>query len=253
MFTAKESFKAVLGSSTGIVFGGGGGVVLPQKIFVDVRASRFKKDGTRVVVADGQIFDLGIANTITITPVEVTGGYRFGRPRDSLRPYAGGGISWYRYAESDAFATADGGGQRDIHRLPCCSAGPNSEFTSISGSPVKWHGLAGAGCAGPATRQRWDCVRRNRSRRHDVPRQAGHRPLGRWRSPPSLPAGCSRRSAGSPADAWRPTGTSPDSPDRPALTGQSAVSFASAAIQRLPAIASSARAGAWAGMDATCT
>lgn len=106
MFTATESFKAVLDSSTGIVFGGGGGVVLPQKIFVDVRASRFKKDGTRVVVTDGQIFDLGIANTITITPVEVTGGYRFGRPRDSLRPYAGGGISWYRYAESDAFATA---------------------------------------------------------------------------------------------------------------------------------------------------
>jgi opacity protein-like surface antigen len=106
VFTAKESFKAVLGSSTGIVFGGGGGVVLPQQFFVDVRASRFKKDGTRVVAADGQTFDLGIANTITITPLEVTGGFRFGRPRDSLRPYAGGGISWYKYEESDAFATS---------------------------------------------------------------------------------------------------------------------------------------------------
>lgn len=106
VFTAKESFKAVLGSSNGIVFGGGAGVVLPLQFFVDVRASRFKKDGVRVVVADGQIFDLGIVNTITITPLEVTGGYRFGRPRDSLRPYAGGGISWYKYEESDAFATA---------------------------------------------------------------------------------------------------------------------------------------------------
>ena len=105
-FTAKESFKTVLGSSTGIVFGGGAGVVLPQQLFVDVRASRFKKDGSRVVVADGQVFDLGIVNTITITPLEVTGGYRFGRPRDSLRPYAGGGISWYKYEESDAFATS---------------------------------------------------------------------------------------------------------------------------------------------------
>ena len=106
VFTAKESFKAVLGSSTGIVFGGGGGVVLPQQLFVDVRASRFKKDGTRVVVADGQTFDLGIENTITITPLEVTGGYRFGRPRDRLRPYAGGGISWYKYQESDTLATS---------------------------------------------------------------------------------------------------------------------------------------------------
>jgi hypothetical protein len=106
MFTATESFKAIFGSSTGVVFGGGGGVVLPQKIFVDLRASRFKKDGSRIVAADGQTFDLGIANTITITPLDLTAGYRFGRPRDGLRPYAGGGVSWYRYTESDAFATS---------------------------------------------------------------------------------------------------------------------------------------------------
>jgi opacity protein-like surface antigen len=107
LFTASESFEAVLGSSTGVIFGGGGGVVLPQNIFVDIRASRFQKDGSRVVVADGETFDLGIANTITITPLELTGGYRFGRARDSVRPYAGGGISWYRYQESDEFATGD--------------------------------------------------------------------------------------------------------------------------------------------------
>jgi opacity protein-like surface antigen len=107
LFTASESFEAVLGSSAGVVFGGGGGVVLPQNIFVDVRASRFKKDGSRVVIADGETFDLGIADTITITPLELTGGYRFGRARDSVRPYAGGGISWYRYQESDEFATGD--------------------------------------------------------------------------------------------------------------------------------------------------
>jgi opacity protein-like surface antigen len=106
IFTATESFKAVLGSSTGIVFGGGGGIVLPQQIFVDIRASRFKKDGSRVVVADGQTFDLGIANTITVTPLEVAAGYRFGRSGDQLRPYAGGGISWYKYEESDTFATS---------------------------------------------------------------------------------------------------------------------------------------------------
>ena len=107
VFTAKESFNTQLGSSTGIVFGGGARVVLPQQIFVDLRASRFKKDGSRVVAVDEEVFDLGIANTITITPVELTGGYRFGRPRDSLRPYAGGGVSWYKYEESDVFATSD--------------------------------------------------------------------------------------------------------------------------------------------------
>ena len=107
LFTARESFEAALGSSTGVVLGGGGGVVLPQNIFVDVRASRFTEEGSRVIAVDGEVFDLGIPNTITITPVEVTGGYRFGRTRDSVRPYAGGGISWYRYQESDAFATVD--------------------------------------------------------------------------------------------------------------------------------------------------
>jgi opacity protein-like surface antigen len=106
MFTAQDSFSAILGSATGMTFGGGGGIVLPPQIFVDVRASRFKKDGHRVVAAGGEVFDLGIANTITITPVEITAGYRFGRRRDTLRPYAGAGISWYRYQEDDVTVAA---------------------------------------------------------------------------------------------------------------------------------------------------
>jgi hypothetical protein len=105
-FTATQSFEAVLGSATGIVFGGGGGVVLPQKIFIDGRVSRFQKDGHRAFVDNGAVFNLGITDTITITPFDITAGYRFGRRRDSVRPYAGGGISWYRYTESDQFATA---------------------------------------------------------------------------------------------------------------------------------------------------
>ena len=82
-FTATDSFEAVFGSSVGLVFGGGGGVVLPQNIFIDARAIRFKKDGQRVVRQRRRRFDLGIANTVTITPFEITGGYRFGRSRDS--------------------------------------------------------------------------------------------------------------------------------------------------------------------------
>ncbi len=106
-FTATDSFEAVFGSSVGLVYGGGGGVVLPQNIFIDARATRFKKDGQRVFVNDGDVFELGITNTVTITPFEITGGYRFGRSRDTVRPYAGGGVSWYRYEETDQFATAD--------------------------------------------------------------------------------------------------------------------------------------------------
>jgi hypothetical protein len=40
LLTASESFTAATGSSSGFVFGGGGGVVLPRQIFVDVRVSR---------------------------------------------------------------------------------------------------------------------------------------------------------------------------------------------------------------------
>jgi opacity protein-like surface antigen len=105
-FAASKSFEAVLGSSTGVVFGGGGGIVLPQNIFVDFRASRFQKTGSRVVVSDGEVFDLGIENTITITPVEITAGYQFGRARGNTRPYVGAGVGWYRYKESDRFATS---------------------------------------------------------------------------------------------------------------------------------------------------
>lgn len=103
-FTATDSFEAVFGSSVGLMFGGGGGVILPQKIFIDARASRFKKDGQRVFVNNGDVFELGITNTVTITPFEISAGYRFGRSRDAVRPYAGGGISWYRYEETDEFA-----------------------------------------------------------------------------------------------------------------------------------------------------
>ena len=93
-FSATDSFEAVFGSSVGVVYGGGGGVVLPQNIFIDARASRFKKDGERVFVDNGQVFELGITNTVTITPFEISAGYRFGRSRNTVRPYAGGGVSW---------------------------------------------------------------------------------------------------------------------------------------------------------------
>ena len=63
--------------------------MLPKNIFVNVRASRFRQTGERVFVTDsGERFGLGVPTTITVTPIEVTGGYRFDRGW-RLIPYGG--------------------------------------------------------------------------------------------------------------------------------------------------------------------
>jgi opacity protein-like surface antigen len=105
-FTAEQSFSAILGSRSGPVFGGGVEVVLPQRIFVNVRASRFRETGQRVFLFEGEQFDLGIPTTITLTPVELTGGYRF--PFWSrVVPYAGAGVGWHEFKETSQFAVSE--------------------------------------------------------------------------------------------------------------------------------------------------
>ena len=105
-FTASQSFESILGSKSGVVFGGGAEFVLPQRIFVSARASRFQKSGSRVFVANGEHFDLGIPTDVSITPFEISAGYRFASARSAVIPYAGGGIGWHRYKESSTFATS---------------------------------------------------------------------------------------------------------------------------------------------------
>jgi opacity protein-like surface antigen len=105
-FAAAQSFDAVLGTHSGFEFGGGVETVLPSGIFVNVRASRFQKDGTRVFVLSDQVFDLGIPTTVKVTPVQVTGGYRFKVGRRTIVPYLGGGAGWFRYSETSEFAEA---------------------------------------------------------------------------------------------------------------------------------------------------
>jgi opacity protein-like surface antigen len=106
-FTASQSFEAILGSATGTVFGGGGDVVLPQRIFGRVRASRFGKTGQRVFVFEGETFDLGIETNVRIAPVDVTGGYRFFDADRRVVPYLGAGLGWHRYEETSEFAEDD--------------------------------------------------------------------------------------------------------------------------------------------------
>ena len=105
-FAAGDAFEATLGSASGVFFGGGVEVVLPQQWFVGLRLSHFDKSGERVFVQDNEVFPLGIDMEVAITPIEVSAGYRFrGRTRN-LIPYLGGGIGWHRYTETSDFADA---------------------------------------------------------------------------------------------------------------------------------------------------
>jgi hypothetical protein len=133
VFAASKSFEAVLGSSSGVSFGGGARITHRSGIFGQVDVSRFKKDGSRVIVSNGQVFPLNIPTTITTTPVDVTlgvearvnrrrrpgrgpafGGRGAGRtaPR-SVSYYVGGGLGSLGYKETASFAaTGDDASER---------------------------------------------------------------------------------------------------------------------------------------------
>jgi hypothetical protein len=101
-FAAHDSFDAVLGHSGGAFFGGGGEVRIRPGVFVEASIERFSGTGERVFVNSGQVFKLGIPDTITITPITFTAGYRF--PGRHVAPYVGGGLGSYRFREVSSFA-----------------------------------------------------------------------------------------------------------------------------------------------------
>lgn len=104
-FTAADSFDVILGSPSGTIYGGG--VRISERgWFVDVGAWHFRGEGERVFVFEGQEFPLNIPIEISITPLELSGGYQFRLRRvPRLRPYAAGGFSSYGYKETSDFAT----------------------------------------------------------------------------------------------------------------------------------------------------
>jgi hypothetical protein len=105
-FQAHDSFEAILGSSSQPFFGGGGQVVLWDRLFVTASFEHFQKTGERVIVSDGEVFPLGIDDKVTIQPLAVVGGYRF-RSADRIVTYVGGGIGSYHFKEESEFAAAD--------------------------------------------------------------------------------------------------------------------------------------------------
>lgn len=103
-FTASQSFEAVLGSKSGPLFGAGAQVVAGRNLFFSFDVTKFQKDGERVVVANGEAFPNGIATTISVTPIEISAGWRFDDGQRTVIPYLGGGLGWHRYKETTELA-----------------------------------------------------------------------------------------------------------------------------------------------------
>jgi hypothetical protein len=106
-FAAGTTFNATLGSRSAPFFGGGVEVVLRRGLFVDAAVSHLDKAGQRAFVNNGEVFQLGIPVKITLTPVELSGGYRLRIPGHArVVPYAAAGVGWYSYRETSSFAAS---------------------------------------------------------------------------------------------------------------------------------------------------
>lgn len=105
-FAASESFDAIIGDPAGPLLGGGAHVGLPfGGLFVEVGGWKFNDDGERAFVSNGQVVSLGIPVEITLTPIEISAGWRFRFNKvPRLLPYVGGGFSSYGYKETSQFA-----------------------------------------------------------------------------------------------------------------------------------------------------
>ena len=105
---ASRSFNAIFGTDRGPVFGGGGEVILFSNWFVRGGAWRFHDRGERAVRFENRTFRLGIPLSVTIVPIEVSGGYRFPLDRRRLlMAYAGAGLGTHSYKETSDFAQGD--------------------------------------------------------------------------------------------------------------------------------------------------
>ncbi len=102
---AKETFDAVAGKTNLAGFEAGGAVDgLWRSLFVEVGFSRQKVEGQRVFRSGGTTYGLGIPLSVTMTPVDISAGWRF--PLGRIRPYAGGGLTMLSYTEESDFAEA---------------------------------------------------------------------------------------------------------------------------------------------------
>jgi opacity protein-like surface antigen len=98
LFAATNSFETILGNKVNSEFGGGGQIVLRNGIFAQASIARIRGTGTRALVSGNRVFTMGIANRLTLTPIQVTAGYRNDKS-GRLAPYFGGGVGWHSLEE----------------------------------------------------------------------------------------------------------------------------------------------------------
>ena len=135
-FAAGSTFKAVLGSSHGPDVGGGLNLT-KGPLYLEIGARRFSKSGERVfVTSGGQVFPLGIPVEVSMTPLDVTAGWRFAPRFGRVIPHAGVGYTRLKYEETSDFAAAAENVAESF-----------SGFHVVGGAEVRvtrWIGLTGA-------------------------------------------------------------------------------------------------------------
>lgn len=97
-FTAADSIRAIVDTSLGRSFGGGIQVVLRSGLFVQGSIDRFEKTGSRLIVSGRELYRVPIPNTVRITPMTATVGYRDARS-DKAIGYVGAGAGWHQLDE----------------------------------------------------------------------------------------------------------------------------------------------------------
>ena len=153
-FAASNTFNAVFGQTLFPRIGGGVQVTILDQYYAEISASQWQHDGDRVAVVNGDVFNLGIPLHAKVTPIQLTGGFRFrvlrrGAAIPWLRPYLGAGIARYAYSETCTAAAAvcaavagdysashvgfvlNGGAEFRINRW--FGAGADVEFTRVPG------------------------------------------------------------------------------------------------------------------------
>jgi hypothetical protein len=103
--TASDSFNAILGRSSGGVLGAGAELTWRSGLFVRGDIAYFSAEGERVEIVEGEVIPLGIPLSLSLTPIEFTGGYRLPaytigrRPQIRLVPFVGAGAGFLRLRE----------------------------------------------------------------------------------------------------------------------------------------------------------
>ena len=137
LFTARDSFEAILDSRFGMTYGIGGQIVFRNGLFLEADFDRFRKNGFRVVVSDNQLFRTTIADTVTVTPVLATIGFRQQR-QSRVVGYAGAGVGWHVLEEqsSSPAAPSSRDGQPGFHLVGGAEY-PIAPFMWLAGE-VQW-------------------------------------------------------------------------------------------------------------------